>query len=60
MSKIYSSVEAAQLLGISPNYATRFFKAHGVERTLGIYVIDEPTLKRLNTIRSAAARKVLS
>ena len=55
MPKVYSSVEVARELGISPNYVTRFLKANKVERTLGIYVVDEATLKRLTRARAKQA-----
>lgn len=57
MPKVYSSVETARELGISPNYVTRFLKANNVERTLGIYVVDEATLKRLKALRAGAAKR---
>lgn len=54
MPKLYSSVEVANALGISPNYVTRFLRQHGVERTLGIYAVDEKTLERLKKLRAGA------
>ncbi len=56
MPKLYSSVEVANALGVSPNYVTRFLRQHGVERTLGIYAISEKELERLKKLRASSAK----
>lgn len=55
MPKFFNSTEAARELGLSPLYAAKFFKTHGVAKTCGVYMIDEATLKRLKAQRAKQA-----
>jgi hypothetical protein len=55
--KTYSAADAAKELGLSVLYIHRVLRAAGIEKTHGIYMIDEPTMKRLRAMRAAAPAK---
>ena len=59
MAKVLNSNDAARELGLSPLYASRFFKAHGIEKVCGVYMITEQQLAMLKRQRAgyAAERK---
>jgi hypothetical protein len=53
--KTYSAADAAKELGLSVLYIHRVLRAAGVQKTHGVYMLDEPTMKRLRAMRSTAA-----
>lgn len=55
--KTFSAADAAKELGLSVLYVHRFLRAAGVKKTLGVYMIDEQTMRRLKAERATITTK---